>query len=149
MIIPNRPQPSTTLRIDPSLTDASNDPGSAASKPNSSKNASKPIGSKPVSVRTSLDEALAPLADELPAREIERLRTAVSMLVGVESIVVLRDVLHLDHDEARAAGEWAVREMVRAVARSGDIRGFASHASDTPPGATRRMLDALRVEPAA
>ena len=64
-----------------------------------------------------LDEALAPLADELLVGEIKRLRAAVSMLVGVESMVVLRDVLRLDHDEARAAGEWAVREMVRAARR--------------------------------
>ncbi len=62
-----------------------------------------------------LDEALAPLAGELPAAELELLRTAISMLTGVESMVVLRDVLGLDHDAARAAGEWAVRTMVRAV----------------------------------
>ena len=62
-----------------------------------------------------LEAALAPLAGELPAAEVGRLRTALSMLVGVESMVVLRDVLRLDHDEARAAGEWAVRELVRAA----------------------------------
>ena len=39
------------------------------------------------------------------------------MLVGVEAMVVLRDVLHLDHDEAREMGEWAVRQMVRAARR--------------------------------
>lgn len=66
-----------------------------------------------------LDEALAPLADELPAEEIEQLRTALSMLVGVESMVVLRDVLRLDHDQARAAGERGVRDIVRAARRSG------------------------------
>lgn len=68
-----------------------------------------------------LDAALAPLADELTAEEVERVTTAVAMLVGVESMVVLRDVLHLDHDEAREMGEWAVRQMIRAVRRpSGD-----------------------------
>jgi hypothetical protein len=64
-----------------------------------------------------LDAALAPLADELPMHEIERLKTALSMMVGVEAMVVLRDVLRLDHAQAKAAGEWAVREMVRAVRR--------------------------------
>jgi AcrR family transcriptional regulator len=62
-----------------------------------------------------LEAALAPLAGELPAEDVDRLRTALSMLVGVESMVVLRDVLRLDHDEACAAGEWAVRELVRAA----------------------------------
>jgi hypothetical protein len=39
------------------------------------------------------------------------------MLVGVESFVVLRDVLGLAEEEARAAGERAVREAVRAARR--------------------------------
>ena len=47
--------------------------------------------------------------------EIESLKTALSMMVGVEAMVVLRDVLRLDHAQAKAAGERAVREMVRAV----------------------------------
>jgi AcrR family transcriptional regulator len=62
-----------------------------------------------------LAEALAPLADELPPEEVERLRTAVAMLVGIESMIVLRDVLHLEHDDAREVGEWAVRQLIRAV----------------------------------
>jgi AcrR family transcriptional regulator len=62
-----------------------------------------------------LAEALAPLADELPSEEVERLRTAVAMLVGIESMIVLRDVLHLEHDDAREVGEWAVRQLIRAV----------------------------------
>ena len=64
-----------------------------------------------------LTEALEPLASELSAGEIERLRTALAMLVGVESMVVLRDVLRLEHDDARDAGEWAVRQLVRAARR--------------------------------
>jgi hypothetical protein len=55
-----------------------------------------------------LDAALAPLADELPMHEIERLKTALSMMVGVEAMVVLRDVLRLDHAQAKAAGELGV-----------------------------------------
>lgn len=62
-----------------------------------------------------LDHALAPLANELSPEEVDQLRTALSMLVGVEPMVVLRDVLRLDHDQARAAGELAVRQTVRAA----------------------------------
>jgi AcrR family transcriptional regulator len=62
-----------------------------------------------------LDEALAPLAGELPPNELEQLKTALAMLVGGESVIVLRDVLRLDHDEARARGEEAVRQLVRAA----------------------------------
>ncbi len=62
-----------------------------------------------------LDEALAPLEQELTAGEIERLKASLAMLVGGEAMIVLRDVMRLEHDEARAIGEWAVREMVRVA----------------------------------
>jgi AcrR family transcriptional regulator len=62
-----------------------------------------------------LDAALEPLASELPGEEIARLKTSLSMLVGIESLIVLRDVLRLEHQQARAAGEWAVRQMVRSA----------------------------------
>jgi AcrR family transcriptional regulator len=62
-----------------------------------------------------LAEALAPLAGELTATEIDQLKTALAMLVGTEPMVVLRDVLRLEHDRARESGEWAVRQLVRAA----------------------------------
>ena len=66
-----------------------------------------------------LSAALAPLAGELPEEEIDRLEIALAGLVGVESMIVLRDVMGLEHDRARETGEWAVRQMVRAVRRPG------------------------------
>jgi AcrR family transcriptional regulator len=62
-----------------------------------------------------LDAALAPLAGELAPGELEQLATALSMLVGIEPLIVLRDVMGLDHERARAAGERTVRELVRAA----------------------------------
>jgi AcrR family transcriptional regulator len=64
-----------------------------------------------------LDEALKPLAEELPIDELEQLKTALAILVGGESLIVLRDVLRLDHDEARTRAELAVRQLVRAARR--------------------------------
>jgi AcrR family transcriptional regulator len=62
-----------------------------------------------------LDEALAPLSPELSADELEQLKTGLAVLVGGESMIVLRDVLRLDHDQARKSGELAVRQLVRAA----------------------------------
>lgn len=62
-----------------------------------------------------LAAALEPLSGELSEDQLGRLENALSMLVGIESMIVLRDVLGLDHDEARRTGEWAVREMVRSA----------------------------------
>jgi hypothetical protein len=61
-----------------------------------------------------LDAALEPLEDELDTDELERLKTALSILVGTEAFIVLRDVVGLNHDQALASGEWAVRQMIRA-----------------------------------
>ncbi len=48
-------------------------------------------------------------------RPLERLKTALSILIGTEAFFAMRDVVGLDHDQARARGEWAVRQMVRAT----------------------------------
>ncbi|SRR5581483_237342 len=66
-----------------------------------------------------LSAALAPLARELPEEKVDRLKIALAALVGVESMIVFRDVMGLEHDRARAEGEWAVRQMVRAVRQAG------------------------------
>jgi AcrR family transcriptional regulator len=62
-----------------------------------------------------LDAALEPVEDELDTDELERLKTALSILIGTEAMIAMRDVVGLDHDQARASGEWAVRQMVRAA----------------------------------
>ena len=64
-----------------------------------------------------LDVALEPLQLELDADELERLNTALAILIGTEAMIAMRDVLGLDHAHARASGEWAVRQMVRAARR--------------------------------
>jgi AcrR family transcriptional regulator len=62
-----------------------------------------------------IDAALRPLDDELDPHELERLKTALSVLIGTEAVIAMRDVLGLDDDQARASGEWAVRQMVHAA----------------------------------
>lgn len=64
-----------------------------------------------------LDAALEPLEPEVDAESMRQLKTALSVLIGTEAVIAMRDVVGLDHDEARAHGEWAVRQMVRAVRR--------------------------------
>jgi AcrR family transcriptional regulator len=64
---------------------------------------------------TLLEAALAPLAGQLPPQALERLRNTLSVLIGTESVIVARDVLHLEHDAARAQLEWACRAVVRAA----------------------------------
>lgn len=62
-----------------------------------------------------IDAALKPLERELDTEQLTRLKTGLSILIGTEATVVLHDVLRLNHDHARASGEWAVRQMVHAA----------------------------------
>lgn len=62
-----------------------------------------------------IDAALAPARPRLPARDYERLRAALALIIGPESMIVFRDVLRLDEDAARDAKSWAVRTLVRAA----------------------------------
>jgi AcrR family transcriptional regulator len=62
-----------------------------------------------------LDAALEPLEGELETDQLDLLKTGLSILIGTEAMIAMRDVLRLDHDQARASGEWAVRQMVRSI----------------------------------
>jgi AcrR family transcriptional regulator len=62
-----------------------------------------------------LDVALEPLEGDLDSHQLELLKTALSILIGTEALIALRDVVGLEHEQARASGEWAVRQMVRGA----------------------------------
>lgn len=61
-----------------------------------------------------LDRALAPL-QSLSPREKRRLRTALSMLCGVEAMVVAKDVCGCTARQAEEASRWAAQAILRAA----------------------------------
>jgi AcrR family transcriptional regulator len=61
-----------------------------------------------------LDRALAPLR-ELSPREQRRLRTALSMLCGVEAMIVAKDVCGCTARQAEEASRWAAQAILRAA----------------------------------
>ena len=61
-----------------------------------------------------LDRALAPLRDLSPS-EKRRLRTALSMLCGVEAMIVAKDVCGCTARQAEEASRWAAQAMLRAA----------------------------------
>ncbi|HVU45520.1 MAG TPA: TetR family transcriptional regulator [Terracidiphilus sp.] len=63
---------------------------------------------------TWLDKALAPL-HALSPREKRRLRTVLSMLCGIEALVVAKDVCGCTAKEAEEASRWAARAILRAA----------------------------------
>ena len=68
-----------------------------------------------------IEEALAPVRDELDASAYKRLRASLALIFGTESMIVFRDVLSLDDQEARNVKSWAVRALVRAALEEGPM----------------------------
>jgi hypothetical protein len=61
-----------------------------------------------------LDRVLEPLAGLSPA-ERRRLQAALALTLGIDSVVIMKDVCGLDDDEALAALRWAATVLLRAA----------------------------------
>lgn len=67
-----------------------------------------------------LKDAIAPLKGRLPPQEFKRLAQALSLIFGVEVLIVLKDIWGLDSRRMRSVVQWAAAALVRAtVAESG------------------------------
>ncbi|MER8644217.1 TetR/AcrR family transcriptional regulator [Mesorhizobium sp. M1252] len=62
-----------------------------------------------------LKDAIAPLKGRLPPREFKRLAQALSMMFGVEVLIVLKDIWGLDSRGMRSVAQWAAGALVRAA----------------------------------
>ena len=61
-----------------------------------------------------LEQVLEPL-DDLPDEQRRRLQAALSLTIGIESIVVMKDVCHLGDDDTMAVLRWAATTLLRAA----------------------------------
>lgn len=61
-----------------------------------------------------LDTVLEPLTD-LPEWRRQRLRAALALTLGIDALVVMKDVSRLDADEARATLHWAATALLRTA----------------------------------
>jgi AcrR family transcriptional regulator len=64
-----------------------------------------------------LEAALEPVRSELRPAAFETLTRALSLIVGTEGMVVVRDVLQLDDAQARKVKRWAIRALIEAAMR--------------------------------
>lgn len=66
--------------------------------------------------RTPLIEAaLKPARTQFKASAIDNLAKALALIVGTEGVIVSKDVLQLDDDDARKMKRWAIRALVEAA----------------------------------
>lgn len=62
-----------------------------------------------------LEDALRPLRADLPEDEYLRLAQALSLVFGVEALVVLKDIWGLDSTRVQSVTRWAASALVRAA----------------------------------
>lgn len=77
-------------------------------------------GTEPEGIREGrrmrwLNEVLAPLKGKLSPARLKRLQQALSLTLGVEAMVVLKDVCRASDREALNALEWAAQALLRAA----------------------------------
>ena len=61
-----------------------------------------------------LDEVLPPLG-YLPGEHYCRLRAALTLTLGIDSMVIMKDVCRLDNDEALEVPRWSAITLLRAA----------------------------------
>lgn len=66
-----------------------------------------------------LREALQPLRENVSAKKVERLAQALSLIFGVEALVVLKDMWKLGSDDTEDVVRWAASALVRAAIEEG------------------------------
>lgn len=62
-----------------------------------------------------LQMAIAPLKNKLPEAKFSRLAKALSLVYGLEVLIVLKDLWGLEFDETREVATWAASALVRAA----------------------------------
>jgi AcrR family transcriptional regulator len=59
--------------------------------------------------------ALEPLHDRVPNETLRRVEAALCLVMGIEAMVVMRDVCRFDEQEARAVARWAAETILTAA----------------------------------
>ena len=61
-----------------------------------------------------LDRVLEPVRKDLPKQQYQRLRSALALALGIDAIVIMKDVCGLGDEEALAVLDWAGTALLRA-----------------------------------
>lgn len=62
-----------------------------------------------------IEAALEPARDQFKPPDLKVLMRALSLILGPESVIVVKDVLRLEDAEARKMKRWAIRALVEAA----------------------------------
>ena len=88
------------------------------------------LGSEPQFTRGHridlLRDAITPLAGKLDERARDRLAQALSLVFGVETLVVLKDIWGLSAAESQSVAEWAAVALIDAAVKETDTAGTST-----------------------
>jgi AcrR family transcriptional regulator len=62
--------------------------------------------------RALLADALTPLKGSIGSQAFDKLTRSLSLIFGIEAIIVLKDIWEIDDDEVREVALWAARALV-------------------------------------
>jgi AcrR family transcriptional regulator len=86
-----------------------------------------------------LAAATRPLADKISKQTFDKLAQSLSLLFGVEAIIVLKDIWGLDGKQAEQVAKWAAHALVRAAVTESNgagparpVRGANQNAAPRP-----------------
>jgi hypothetical protein len=79
----------------------------------------------------AIQAALAPYRGTLSPAALRRLTIGLSLIVGAESLVVLRDIWDLEETEAKEVARWIARTLAQATAVLSDPAARLSQLSRT------------------
>ncbi len=79
-----------------------------------------------------LQSAIAPLRARLSDEQFERLASALSLVYGLEVLVILKDLWGFEPDRTGEVAAWAARALVRAAIAEAAESGSSSHVAPDP-----------------
>ena len=82
--------------------------------------------------------AASPLEERLDPRAFDKLTQSLSLLFGVEAIIVLKDIWGLEGAEARRVAAWAAHALVRSAIAEASADGEAAPEDGTERNAAAR-----------
>ncbi|WP_064685928.1 TetR/AcrR family transcriptional regulator [Rhizobium bangladeshense] len=85
------------------------------------------LGNEPLFTRGHrvdlLKSVTAPLQGAVPPESRERLAQALSLVFGVEVLIVLKDIWGLTSESAQSVAEWAAKALVDSALRQAESKG--------------------------
>jgi len=80
-----------------------------------------------------LQSAIAPLRKTLPKKQFQRLAKALSLVYGLEVLIVLKDLWGLEFEETQSVAQWAASALVRAAVAEAAGQDASGKQQGKPP----------------